>query len=117
MTRFLSWLYRRKSTGFGNTFAKWKLNKWMPIGKPEDEQAEYDRHLQAMFAGPDGEFVLSRWLADVYCTVSYVPGGRCCDTSYNDGQRAFIHEILVALNRIENRPNTEVETDAELSEG
>lgn len=79
----------------------WLATKWQQPDNLEDERKRADIDVQACFGSAAGLRVLERLLSEHYCTVSHVPGGRCCDTAFNDGQRAVVHEILEALERAE----------------
>lgn len=93
-------------------FLEWVKRKW---GKPrENARAEYESALVTIFNSPLGQIILNRWLSDIYCTVSYLHTGRCCDVSYNEGHRAFLHELLETLDRIESGKGVIQEQDAEI---
>lgn len=96
-------------------FLDWLPRKW---GKPrENARAEYESALVTIFNSPLGQIILNRWLSDIYCTVSYLHTQRCCDVSYNEGMRAFVHELLETLDRIESGKGATQEQDAEILSG
>jgi len=93
-------------------FQAWLQNKW---GAPkENAKAEYESALVAIFNSPLGQIVFNQWLSDVYCTVSYVGTQRCCDQAFNDGQRAFLQELLETLDRIEHGKKVSEEDEADI---
>lgn len=91
-------------------------DKWRD--PPDNAQDIYDFNLESMFGSEAGKYVLNRWISDIYCTVSYAKGLTPEDVSYNEGLRAFVHEILLDLDRIQNKKKLIMEPeDAELTEG
>ena len=80
---------------------RWFIDKWRDPG--ERAQEDYDFHLSAVFASESGQYVLNRWIADSYCDLSYAKGLEPHDVAFNEGHRAFIHEILLDLDRIQNK--------------
>lgn len=82
------------------------VDKWRDPG--ERGQDEYDFHLESIFASQSGQYVLNRWIADSYCDISYAKGLEPHDVAFNEGHRAFIHEILLDLDRIQNHKKTVV---------
>ena len=84
---------------------------------PDNAQDIYDFNLLSMFDSEAGKYCLNRWLADSYCTVSYAKGLAPHDVAFNEGYRAFIHEILLDLDRIQNKKKLIMEPeDAQLSQ-
>ena len=79
----------------------WLQTKWQQPDNLEDERRKADIDVQACFGTTFGRRVLERLLSEHYCTVAYVPGGHCCDTAFNEGQRSVVHEILESLERAE----------------
>ncbi len=82
-------------------FSEWLVTKWQRPENLEDARERLDKDMQFVFGTPAGRNVLNALLTEHYCTISHVPGGRCCDTAFNEGQRAVIHEILESLERAE----------------
>ena len=71
-----------------------------------------------MFNSPHGKRVLTQWLGEDYCTISYVLNGRCCDTAYNEGRRSVYHQLLESLEHAEHQhregTGEEAEEDGDL---
>jgi hypothetical protein len=82
-------------------FSEWMASKWQRPENLEDERKAADLDVAACFGTAIGRRVLDRLLSEHYCTVSHVPGGRCCDSAFNEGQRSVVHEILESLERAE----------------
>lgn len=96
MERKANWLI-----GIPEAVKRWRVDMWRD--PPENAQDIYDFNLASTFGSEAGQYVLNTWLRDIYCTVSYQKDLAPHDVSYNDGMRAFIHEILQDLDRIQNK--------------
>jgi len=94
-------------------FYEWLRNRWRNEVDAEQRKKNYEQALHMILNTPAGRVVLNEWLDTIYCDVSYVPTGKCCDTAFNEGQRALIHGILQALDRMDN-PGKQGETKVEV---
>lgn len=93
-------------------FSEWLAGKWQHPKDAEQVKRDYEQAIYRTFNTVPGHLVLSRWLDSIYCTISYVPNGKCCDTAFNEGQRALIHSILEAMDRQEH-PKEPIEVEAD----
>jgi|GEM_PF-3795545 hypothetical protein len=55
-----------------------------------------------------GKILLAYLLQEIFFSISYQPGQKCCDTAANEGQRMAVRHLLDLMNEYMNPPEETV---------